>query len=560
MDYVRLYLRVLLTNPTLRADAPLSIPNPLRLMIGESVLSLLINATTEERDYYIIALIGILTVIILMAIKFESQPSHAYEHALWQNMRNATCFSLLMQLLSMSLISFGVSYKIFLTSVLSETEDSDKTRRLAPSPTVSDQASATLFCVSLAIVLTSIELTMLTHNGIQRAYGRLFRDLETRTLHIPLVMLTLFKVCTILFLCTVSTWTTDPMVVTLIGFGVVVLVAITSFLGWGFVNHGDFIEKLVGMTTSKIFVGAKKALGQKVSFATGNKRNTGQTNDAKNFSAGGSESGSQTTDRSASLHPREDIYDEMFDAVVVTDLDGSILKVNRTTLEVFGYNFKEELIGENVSTLVGGGDAKHHDLYLSNFRKKDKESSQIGKQRVLHAKRKDGTEFPCIVGIKKSANNKYLVGYIRDMTGVGESNGNGLSISNVKQLDAINRVIDDTSFDSIIVIDSDAIIQSVNSTTCTDFGYDTKEDLVGQNIKILIGGGMSEKHDAMVKNFFDKSYVSRVLGNQRVLQAKRKDGSEFKCIIGIHMLDGTKFVVGYIRNIDCVFNSTKKED
>ena len=147
-----------------------------------------------------------------------------------------------------------------------------------------------------------------------------------------------------------------------------------------------------------------------------------------------------------------------------------------------------------------------------------------------------------------------------EFKGLGEPDGKGLSARNLAHLDGINRVIDDTSFDSIIVIDPNAIIKSVNQTTCYDFGYDSKEELIGQNIKILVGGGMSDKHDGFVGKFFEHGHESKVLGHQRVLQAKRKDGTEFKCIIGIHIIKGTKLIVGYLRNIDSVFHSASKRD
>ena len=402
-------------------------------MIGESVLSLLINATTEERDYYVIAVIGVLTVIILMAIKFESQPIHAYHHALWQNIHNATCFSVLIQVLSMGLIAFGVSYKVFLTSVLNETADSETSRRLASIPKVSEEAAAGLFTISLTVVLVSIELMMLTHTGIKKAYGKLFRDIEQRRLHMPPVITTLVKSGTILFLCTVSQLTTDETLVAIIGFVVVLVVAFTRVLGWGFVNDEDHIrEKLGGIAPRNRTAKGETPL-PKVSFA--------------------GEKGSGTGDKA-----------------------------------------------------VGGSG-------------------------------------------------------IRDVTGVGEADGKGLSKSNlaVKQCDAVNRVMDDTSYDSIIVVDRQSIIQSVNKTAITEFGYDSKDDLVGQTLNLLIGSGMSESHDEYVQNFFENGGTSRVVGKQRLLRAKRKDGSEFQCIIGIHLLDDTPFVVGYIRNIQSVVDSFNRQ-
>lgn len=47
------------------------------LMIGEGILSLLIVVPAETPDYYIITTFGVLTVIFVQILKFESEPSHA---------------------------------------------------------------------------------------------------------------------------------------------------------------------------------------------------------------------------------------------------------------------------------------------------------------------------------------------------------------------------------------------------------------------------------------------------------------------------------------------------
>ena len=51
-------------------------------MIGEGILSLLIVETVELRDYYIITTFGVLTIIFIQILKFESEPTHAEGHAM----------------------------------------------------------------------------------------------------------------------------------------------------------------------------------------------------------------------------------------------------------------------------------------------------------------------------------------------------------------------------------------------------------------------------------------------------------------------------------------------
>lgn len=94
--------------------------------------------------------------------------------------------------------------------------------------------------------------------------------------------------------------------------------------------------------------------------------------------------------------------DASFDSIIVTDDEGTILQVNATAVEDFGYNAKAELVGNNLTMLVGGGQSMHHAKYMKKFKSKGQDdSTTIGKQRKLKARRKDGKEFTCVIGIRK---------------------------------------------------------------------------------------------------------------------------------------------------------------
>lgn len=97
------------------------------------------------------------------------------------------------------------------------------------------------------------------------------------------------------------------------------------------------------------------------------------------------------------------------------DTKGIISSVNETARILFGYETKQELIGKNLSVLCGGSDGKRHDGYVKAFKKRvvDEPSSiasnkVLGRQRMLHACRADGSEFPCVIGIKLVSNNKMI--------------------------------------------------------------------------------------------------------------------------------------------------------
>lgn len=92
--------------------------------------------------------------------------------------------------------------------------------------------------------------------------------------------------------------------------------------------------------------------------------------------------------------------------------------MNKSSSRVFGWS-KEELIGKNISMIMPDGHAHNHDSYLERYIKTGFKK-MIGKQREVEAKKKDGTMFPCILGLSEisiSTNEaRQFVGFIKDVT------------------------------------------------------------------------------------------------------------------------------------------------
>lgn len=239
------------------------------LMLGESVLSLLIVTTTESQEYYFVATFGVLTVILLQVLRFESEPSHAGDHALWRSMQAGVVYSYLMQILSMSLIAFGVAYKVMLKTIHKvdlkkealaatsgygddgkddyggrrwlllhgehEEEDEENPniaglltqlhRRLGGSVSVSERATAALFCGSLAIILLSSELIINSHIGFRKAFDRMV------SFHCAIVVLDLVKLGLVLFVISLGQWMVSAKWITLAGFFVVLAYTVVTDVG-----------------------------------------------------------------------------------------------------------------------------------------------------------------------------------------------------------------------------------------------------------------------------------------------------------------------------------------
>jgi len=117
-----------------------------------------------------------------------------------------------------------------------------------------------------------------------------------------------------------------------------------------------------------------------------------------------------------SSHELQALLDAAVDGVVVIDHRGSIQSFNRSAERLFGYE-AEEVIGSNVSVLMGEEDRIAHDGHLQRY-VTTRLPHIIGKGREVYAKCKDGRIFPALlsVGAVVGEEPPRFVGIIRDIT------------------------------------------------------------------------------------------------------------------------------------------------
>jgi len=78
---------------------------------------------------------------------------------------------------------------------------------------------------------------------------------------------------------------------------------------------------------------------------------------------------------------------------------------------------------------------------------------------------------------------------------------------------------------TIISIDKDGVIQSVDKNCCKMFGYDL-EELIGAPVKVLIPAPYKEQHDTYIQTYH-QTHVPKIIGKSRVVEGQHKDGSIF---------------------------------
>lgn len=115
------------------------------------------------------------------------------------------------------------------------------------------------------------------------------------------------------------------------------------------------------------------------------------------------------------------IVDVAVNGVITIDEQGMIDIFNPAAERIFGYA-AHEVVGRNVSILMGEPHRRAHDGYLSRYRETG-ENRIIGVNRETKGRRKDGSIFPLklAVGEAKIDGGKLFVGYAIDITRTKET-------------------------------------------------------------------------------------------------------------------------------------------
>ena len=121
----------------------------------------------------------------------------------------------------------------------------------------------------------------------------------------------------------------------------------------------------------------------------------------------------ETSFRAAEL---EALLDAAVDGIIVSDIGGKVLRVNRAAELMLGYR-AEEVVGHKVDMIMNERDARAHQRYMDNYLETGQRKI-IGIGREVVAKRKDGSTFPVALSIGEArfGDQRHFVGLIRDLT------------------------------------------------------------------------------------------------------------------------------------------------
>ena len=161
------------------------------------------------------------------------------------------------------------------------------------------------------------------------------------------------------------------------------------------------------------------------------------------------------------------ILNTLYDAVVMTDLQGRIQSVNPALVRMFGYP-ETELIGEYITKLMPPEVAQHHPGYMQAHAEGKASGRIMGNLRAVQGLRADGTRFTLQIAITETAvgSERLLVAALHDITESEEARLN---------LKRFRKTLDST-LDCVFMFDAETLqFFYVNQGALDQLGYTRRE-------------------------------------------------------------------------------------
>ncbi|SNY53342.1 PAS domain S-box-containing protein/diguanylate cyclase (GGDEF) domain-containing protein [Arsukibacterium tuosuense] len=231
------------------------------------------------------------------------------------------------------------------------------------------------------------------------------------------------------------------------------------------------------------------------------------------------------------------------DAIVVIDHNGIILHFSSSAEVLFNCK-ANECIGKSVNMLMPEPFRTEYVSYLNNHQKTGN-ASIIGRGRDVIGLKSDGTEFPmhlsaCPARIKQSL---YYIGIYHDLSDYSKK------LSEKLQIESLHNALFDAAVDGIITINKTGIIDSFNKAAERLFGY-MKEEVIGQNIKVLMPSPYREAHDGYLHNYA-MGGTAQIIGIGRDVSGLKKNGDIFpmRLSVGKALTEDGDFYIGVCHDL-----------
>lgn len=203
-----------------------------------------------------------------------------------------------------------------------------------------------------------------------------------------------------------------------------------------------------------------------------------------------------------------ELFQNVYDAGIITDLHGRIRDVNRRALDYFGYT-QEDLCDLDIADVIAGMDDEIvRTLY---------ENVQCERFTLMTAvcRRADGTFFPAEIAVSQiRLSTPHLTFFIRDIT---------TRIQQDEMLRTEHTALQNSS-DAIVVINMNSIIEYANPAVARIWELPSPADIINHDLGILFLNSADGK--AIIQSLAGENFTT-----DGVVVAKRSNGTIFRAQI-----------------------------
>jgi len=255
--------------------------------------------------------------------------------------------------------------------------------------------------------------------------------------------------------------------------------------------------------------------------------------------------------KSEEVAGNEEFLNQLFDSieagVLLIDPESKVIvDINRFAQKLTGYA-KDEVVGKICHKLTCPSEIDSCPIL-------DLEQSMDMSTRKLL--RRDGSILPIMKSVSFiTRNGRELL--LETFVDISETEQARLELEKAKkdledkvtERTAYLRGIIDTAMNGIIVIDSKGCVNEFSPAAQEIFGY-SKEEILGKNINLLMPEPYASEHESYILNY-DQGGAAKVIGNQIVVPALRKDGTQFPLEIAINtdIVNGSPIFVAVMSDV-----------
>lgn len=252
-------------------------------------------------------------------------------------------------------------------------------------------------------------------------------------------------------------------------------------------------------------------------------------------------------DTNIGIENENPVLDQSVSGIIFTDADFKLRYVNRTCLNLLGYN-KKDILGKPIEKFCKS------EKRLECIRKKLQKDQQW--KGNLTALRADDSAMELEVKITPlrvdDEENIMWQGTLRDISARMQAEKN-LSKSEHR----FNRLLE-AAPDGILIVDENGAIEHANPQVTQIFGYEI-EELIGRPIEVLVPDSKKKEH-VQYRKHYSNNPSKREMGSGLELYAKHKDGSEIPVdiMLGPFEDNGRQSTIAIVRDISKFRNTQQR--